>query len=171
MISQPTAPKLQKADLEKELAKYNWYHRIPVGHGLVTPGNDMDYHPDIWKMIDRALDSIDFNHKKVIDIGCRDGYFSFDVERRGAGSVLGIDNDLSQGTKEFLIPYFDSKVKMKEENLYNLSPERLGHFDVVLFLGVHYQLRYPNWGLKKMEDLTDESAYMIIESGKMITPS
>ena len=81
MISQPTAPKLQKADLEKELAKYNWYHRIPVGHGLVTPGNDMDYHPDIWKMIDRALDSIDFNHKKVIDIGCRDGYFSFDVER------------------------------------------------------------------------------------------
>lgn len=171
MTKQPSEPKLSKAELEKQLAKYNWYHRIPVGHDLVTPGNKMDYHPDIWGMIDKALNTLDFQGKKVIDIGCRDGYFSFDVEKRGASSILGVDNDLSKGTTEFLIPYFDSKVTMQEENLYELTPDKYGQFDVVLFLGVLYHLRYPFWGLKKMVDLTQDGGYLVIESGMMVNPT
>jgi hypothetical protein len=31
-------------------------------------------------------------------------------------------------------------------NLYDLSPDAFGLFDVVLFAGVLYHLRYPVWG-------------------------
>jgi tRNA (mo5U34)-methyltransferase len=40
--------------------------------------------------------------KRVIDIGCRDGMFSFEAERMGAAEVTGIDNDLSTAAVEFL---------------------------------------------------------------------
>jgi tRNA (mo5U34)-methyltransferase len=30
------------------------------------------------------MDNVDFRGKRVVDIGCRDGLFSFEAERRGA---------------------------------------------------------------------------------------
>jgi tRNA (mo5U34)-methyltransferase len=95
--------------------------------------------------------SLDLRGKRVLDIGCRDGLFSFAAESMGAIDVIGIDNDLSRGATELLIPYFNSKVRMHQMNLYDLTPERFGTFDVVIFPGVLYHLRYPFWGLRLSE--------------------
>ncbi|MFT7618472.1 MAG: hypothetical protein ACI97A_002115 [Planctomycetota bacterium] len=38
------------------------------------------------------FDQLDFQGKSVIDIGCWDGYFSFQAERRGASLVVGFDD-------------------------------------------------------------------------------
>ena len=35
--------------------------------------------------------------------------FSFEAEKMGTAEILGIDNNLSLGVTEFLIPYFKSK--------------------------------------------------------------
>ena len=63
--------------------------------------------------------------KRVLDIGCRDGIYSFEAEKMGAKEVIGIDNDISKPALEFLIPYFNSKVKMFEMNLFDLKEEIL----------------------------------------------
>ena len=159
---------MTREEILNQFQKYNWYHRIEVEEGLVTPGNEMDYHPDIWAMIEKAMDTINYRGKSVLDVGCRDGYFSFRAEKMGAEKIIGIDNDLSAGAIEFLIPHFKSKVEMHEANLYDLTPERFGKFNVVQFLGVLYHLRYPFWGLKKMVDLVDEGGHLIIESGMLM---
>jgi hypothetical protein len=65
------------------------------------------------------LHRCDLAGKRVLDIGCRDGLFSFEAEKMGAQEVLGIDNDLSPGATEFLIPWFQSKVRMQAVNLYD----------------------------------------------------
>ena len=106
-----------------------------------------------------ALKTLDLSGKRVLDVGCRDGLFSFAAEKAGALEVVGIDNDLSKGAVEFLIPFFDSKVEMYELNLYDLTVERFGKFDVIMLPGVLYHLRYPFWGLKILRDLINPNGH------------
>jgi SAM-dependent methyltransferase len=82
----------------------------------------------------------------------------------GAAQVVGIDNDLSKPATEFLIPFFKSKVQMLQQNLYDLKARELGLFDVILFAGVLYHLRYPFWGLKVMRDVMKPGGELLIET-------
>jgi SAM-dependent methyltransferase len=116
----------------------------------------------------RSLQDFDFRNKRVLDVGCRDGLFCFEAERRGAREVIGIDNDLSPAATEFLIPYFQSKVRMAEMNLYELTPETFGKFDVVLFPGVLYHLRYPVWGLKRLQRVLHPGGTLLVETAILV---
>ena len=107
---------------------------------------------------------IDFNNKKVLDIGCRDGLFSFKAEESGASKIIGIDNEISKGAVDFLIPLFNSKVKMSEINLYDMEKKDFGTFDIILFPGVLYHLRFPFWALKRISDLLNENGILLIET-------
>jgi SAM-dependent methyltransferase len=49
-------------------------------------------------------------------------------------------------------------------NLYDLSPEVFGLFDVVLFAGVLYHLRYPVWGLKKIISVLKDGGTLVLET-------
>ncbi|MBE0477160.1 MAG: DUF1698 domain-containing protein [Coriobacteriia bacterium] len=100
----------------------------------------------------------------MLDVGCRDGLFSFAAESFGAREVIGIDNDLSIPATEFLIPYFQSKVRMERMNVYDLTPESYGRFDVVIFPGVLYHLRYPFNSLKAIRDVMIPGGDLIIET-------
>jgi 2-polyprenyl-3-methyl-5-hydroxy-6-metoxy-1,4-benzoquinol methylase len=112
----------------------------------------------------KHLESLDLREKSVLDIGCRDGLFSFAAERKGAARVVGIDNDLSRPAVEFLIPFFNSKVRMEQMNLYDLTPEAFGLFDAVIFPGVLYHMRYPFWGLKVIRDVMKPGGHLLIET-------
>ena len=93
-----------------------------------------------------------------------DGAQSFAAEQLGASEVVGIDNDLSNGLTDFLIPFKRSKVKAYQRNLNDLSREQFGEFDLVVFAGVLYHLRYPIWGLRRIADVLKPSGVLIIES-------
>lgn len=125
----------------QELEKHKFYHIIQLTENLSTSGNEVAV--PIQDVPLRALRTLDIKDKRVLDIGCRDGLFCFEAEKRGAKEVIGIDNDLSMGAIEFLIPFLNSQVKMYELNLLDLKPETFGMFDVILFPGVLYHLRYP----------------------------
>jgi SAM-dependent methyltransferase len=112
----------------------------------------------------RAMRSLDFQNKKVLDIGCRDGLFSFEAEKLGAAEIIAIDNSLSPGAIEVLIPYLKSKVQMHEVNIIDLSPEHFGLFDIVIFPGTLYHLRYPFWALKVARDCLQPGGSLIIET-------
>jgi tRNA (mo5U34)-methyltransferase len=80
---------------------------------------------------------------RVLDIGARDGYFSFEAERRGA-EVLAVDYlpDTATGFR-VAAGMLGSRVEFRQENIYNLHPDKVGQFDIVLCLGLLYHLPDP----------------------------
>jgi SAM-dependent methyltransferase len=153
---------MDENQLREELKKYNFYHIIQLTENLSTPGYE-EFVP-IQQMALKALKTLDLKNKRVLDIGCRDGLFSFEVEKLGAKEVIGIDNNLSLGAVNLLIPYLQSKVKMYELNVIDLKPETFGLFDVVILPGVLYHLRYPFWALKQIKDVLHEGGKLVIET-------
>jgi len=149
-------------ELRKKLEAYDFYHIIDLGDGIATPGNPR-YVP-AQKLVLEALERLDLKGKRVLDIGCRDGLFSFAAEKMGAAEVIAIDNDLSRGAIEVLIPHLKSDVAMYEMNLLDLTPRTFGLFDIVIFPGVLYHLRYPFWSLKIIRDIMVSDATLILET-------
>lgn len=154
--------------LREQANKYKWYHTIKVANGIYTDSVCPDY-KSLWDFNLECMKNIDFKNKRVLDIGCRDGLFSFEAEKRGAREIIGIDNDISKGATEFLIPLFKSNVQMYELNLYDLTPEKFGLFDIIIFFGVLYHLRYPFWGLKKVIDCLSDGGTLLLESGMLVS--
>ncbi|MFH1462581.1 MAG: hypothetical protein ABIG08_02745 [bacterium] len=146
-----------------------WWHSIDVGYGIQTPGHHGDIrHPTGDKNILKNMQLPEnLQGKRVLDIGAWDGFYSFEAEKRGASYVLAIDNFYrdklektgSQGfevAKEIL----NSKVEFKKAGVYELSPEKFGMFNAVLFLGVFYLLQHPILALKKIYSVTKEILIM-----------
>ncbi len=53
---------------------------------------------------------------------------------------------------------------MFELNMYDLTVEKFGKFDVIVFPGVLYHLRYLFWGLKVLRDLINPNGILIVET-------
>ena len=149
-------------ELKKKLEQYSFYHIIEIGNGLATPGIEA-FVPYQQKVME-VLHGIDLQGKRVLDIGCRDGLFSFEAEKMGAAEVIGIDNNLSEGAVEVLIPHLKSKVRMYEMNVLELSKDTFGLFDVVIFAGVLYHLRYPFWSLRIVKNVLATGGVLILET-------
>jgi 2-polyprenyl-3-methyl-5-hydroxy-6-metoxy-1,4-benzoquinol methylase len=148
--------------IREAIARYKFYHVIQLTDTITTPGW-ADYVP-MNDLFLKHLESLDLKGKHVLDIGCRDGLFSFKAECMGAAEVVGIDNDLSEAAIQFLIPFFNSKVQMRQLNLYDLRPDTFGLFDIVIFAGVLYHLRYPFWGLKMIRDVMKVGGHLLLET-------
>jgi SAM-dependent methyltransferase len=153
---------LNDREIRDRIARYHWYHVIPLTDTIGTPG--WEAIRPLIELIRGAVRALDLTGKRVLDVGCRDGLFSFEAEKQGAAEVIGIDCDLSAGATEFLIPYFRSRVRMHELNVLELRPETFGRFDVVLFPGVLYHLRYPAWCLKLVRDVLREDGILLLET-------
>lgn len=128
----------------------HWYHRIEVAPGVVTPGvNDSQMVLDALQLPE-SLEGM-----RVLDVGARDGFFSFECERRGAAEVVAIDY-LTPEETGFPIAreLVGSQVELRQANVYDLSPEEFGSFDLVLFLGVLYHLRDPMLALDRIADVS-----------------
>lgn len=153
--------------IQNEIAKYKWYHRIEVAPGIVTPG--VILFDQICDFIARNVALHDYEGKSVLDVGARDCLHSLRAERMGAASVTAIDNDISAGARDFVLPLLGSKVQMRHQNLYDV-PEK-NHFDIVQFFGVLYHLRFPFNGLKKMAEATKVGGTLMIEGGFLVSPA
>lgn len=150
-----------------------WTHQIKLPNGKVTPG---EWFPSVEEY---GLAKINFKNKRVLDIGCLDGFYSFYAEQNGAKEVLSIDvNDVNEGqfNKE-LNPdnhthtgylYAHNKLKSKAKyifpySVYDLDPKVIGMFDIVLFLGVVYHLAHPVLALEKINNVMKLDGVLIVE--------
>jgi tRNA (mo5U34)-methyltransferase len=135
-----------------------WYHVIEVAPGVVTPGR---YDPK--PLLDVMGFPVDLTGKTVLDIGAYDGFFTFEAERRGAKRVVALDRHPAR-QKGFALAHelLSSKAEYIEGSVYDISPERHGAFDVILFLGVLYHLRHPLLALEKIHRICRE--YVLVES-------
>jgi tRNA (mo5U34)-methyltransferase len=137
----------------------HWYHQIEIRPGIVTPGiNDSATTLASLRLPERC------DGLRVLDIGVRDGYFSFELERRGA-EVVAIDYiDPAQTGFAVARELLGSKVEYVIDNVYNVTPERYGTFDIVLFLGVMYHLRDPLLVLDRLWDVSNPAATLALET-------
>jgi tRNA (mo5U34)-methyltransferase len=138
------------ADLREQVAALRWFHRIDLGNGLLTPGEDES---QVKLRQVRLPDRLD--GWSVLDIGAWDGFFSFEAERRGASRVVAVDPECWRepawgpagwGTRrpfELAHAALHSRVEPVDVDLQDISPETVGMFDLVLFLGVFYHLPDP----------------------------
>ncbi len=150
--------KLTRYDLvrrwDNERAERGWWHSFELPDGTLINGVcDL---PGLKNRIAQFPIPQDLRGKRVLDIGAWDGWFSFEMERRGA-EVLAIDNwdnPLFHEARAML----NSRVEYRQIDMYELTPERVGRFDIVLFMGVLYHLKHPLLALERVCALTTDMA-------------
>jgi tRNA (mo5U34)-methyltransferase len=120
-----------------------WFHNLHLPCGLQTCPEHWAGDFPRWKWLEfESHLPRDLKGWRVLDIGCNAGFYSFELGRRGA-EVLGIDIDpryLAQArwaAERFGLP----NVRFARRQLYDLDPAE--RFDLILFMGVFYHLRYP----------------------------
>jgi tRNA (mo5U34)-methyltransferase len=139
-----------------------WYHTIDVGHGVVTPG-----HFDLRPVAGR-LPWPEVRGLRCLDVGTFDGFLAFELERRGASEVVATDiashedwdwpHTMRRRGPEYMAEVAGSQtgrgfevakrllgsaVEREIVSVYELSPERLGEFDVVVCGSLLLHLREP----------------------------
>ena len=127
----------------------HWYHPIEVRPGIVTPGGNQA--PLVLETLQLPADC---RGMRVLDLGTRDGFFAFELERRGA-DVVAVDY-MARTDSGFAVAaeLLGSRVPYLQRNLYELTAEELGTFDIVLFLGLLYHLPDPLGALRVVRNLT-----------------
>ncbi len=139
-----------------------WYHRIALPGGIITPGTNHSDHT--LAELDKLGLPQDCTGLRVLDISCRDGFFAFELERRGA-EVVGIDYVQAENTGFPIVrKILGSNATYLVENIYNLSPDLHGTFDIVLFLGLLYHLRNPMLAIDHVRSVTKLGGKVFVET-------
>jgi tRNA (mo5U34)-methyltransferase len=160
----------------------NWYHTIELGNGLVSRGV-YDHRP----IVDCYGFPESLEGKTCLDVGTGDGFFAFEMERRGAARVVAID--IASCEDYEVLPHVRARMKLPDEgphrfkfemarvmrrsrvefnvcSVYDLSPETVGMFDVVFCGSLLLHLQNPLKALVNIRAVTREMA--IIET--MVDP-
>ena len=137
-----------------DLAKLGYYHSIELPDGRIIPG---------FQTIETQRSRIaqfpipqDLRGKRVLDIGAWDGWFSFEMERRGA-TVVAVDATRKTRFHEAKA-LMNSKVEHVVADICHLTPRDVGYFDIVLFFGVLYHLKHPLLALERVCELSTDLA-------------
>lgn len=142
-----------------------WRHSIDLGNGIRTKlelssrGDDFDRPRDKWAGFKDVL-PMDLSGKRVLDVGCSEGFFSIEAKKRGADYVLGVDADPPVIARaQFAREILDLDIDYRVGGVYQIDPE-WGTFDVVFFLGVFYHLDHPFLGLKNVAAACKEMLFL-----------
>ena len=141
-----------------------WYHKIELPGGITTPGW-APLNVDVYRL------PADLTGKRVLDVGAWDGFWTFEALKRGAREVVAIDDFsdflgiLDQPDRKAwesfdfcreVLGYDENVCQRRELSVYDVSEEYLGRFDVVLFFGTLYHLRYPLLALDRLASICNE---------------
>lgn len=168
-------PEADVQDLQRRLDTLRWYHTIDVG-GATTKG---------WFDLRHALELMPFpdvRGKRCLDVGTWDGFYAYEMERRGASEVVALDvpdlSDVDYPPEVRADPDFDpsrpgsqprsagfqllhdiigSSVEWKAGNIYDLAPAAVGRFDVVVVGSLLVHLRDPVRALDAVRSVTGGS--------------
>jgi tRNA (mo5U34)-methyltransferase len=150
-------------------ADLHWYHTLELPGGELTPG---------WFDTRAAVDRVPWpapslSGLRCLDVGTWDGFWAFEMERRGAAEVVAIDipdptawdwparatptgmamlGVVKGEDQAFDVAAraYDSKVRREDLSVYDLAPERLGEFDLVFLGSLLLHLRDPVGALERI---------------------
>jgi tRNA (mo5U34)-methyltransferase len=135
---------LRGEELRKRINELGtWFHNIDLAGFATAPDHFLGDYPRVkWKRFAQAIPA-DLSGRTVLDIGCNAGFHSLEMKRRGAERVVSIDSDARYLAQARLASEVTGlQIELAELSVYDI--EQLGErFDIVLFMGVLYHLRYP----------------------------
>ena len=152
-----------------------WYHTIDLGKGLESRG-----HFDHRSVVDCYGIPESLEGKTALDVGTGDGFFAFEMERRGAERVVAIDvarvsdcdwlprmrtrigalADVQTWPDHFRMAHAmrESQVEYHPCSVYDLSPYTVGMFDIVFCGSLLVHLQNPMLALHRIRSVTRELA-------------
>lgn len=145
-------PAGSRAGIERQVrALAPWFHNLDLGGVRTAPEHSLGDYPNVkWRAFQHAIPA-DLRGWSVLDVGCNAGFYAIEMKRRGAERVVGVDSDpryLEQARLATRVAGAD--VELRQMSVYEVGS--LGErFDLVLFLGVLYHLRYPLLALDLLE--------------------
>ena len=162
---------LEAQSIQDRVDQIEWYHTIDLGNGVVTPGwFDLRPHLHQYPLPER-MDGM-----RVLDVATFDGFWAFEFARRGAAEVIALDIDSFEDVdmaprlrRQKDASYFARKtgegfrlcqevlktnVRREVLNVYDLSPERLGKFDLVFVSDLLLHLMNPMKALNNICSVT-----------------
>jgi tRNA (mo5U34)-methyltransferase len=171
-VAQPGPP----ADLAERIARnHDWYHTIELAPGVITPGI-----VDVRPIVHQVPIPADLTGQRCLDIGTWDGFWAFEMERRG-GEVHAVDvpdpfrwdwpartrilesydgglenlETIKRNGNGFPIARdaIGSSVERHEMTVYEISPEALGGFDFVFVGSILLHLRDPVGALERIRSV------------------
>ena len=157
---------MDAAAIRERIKGLSWWHSIDLPHGVVTPGR---WGPPARIIVD-AFNGVDFRERKVLDVGCLDGLWSFEAERRGAATVIATDlvSQLGYAAPPTLLTakeILGSRVEYFPDVSVFDAPHRFPSrdFDVVVFCGVFYHLKDPLLALARLRQVLRTGGVIIVE--------
>lgn len=155
---------MQRRKLIEKIASLEWIHTIDLGNGVLTPGK-WPANPHILE----AMDGINFEGKKVLDVGTCNGLWTFEAEKRGAIHVSSIDYLTHVGywcTPAFKLAHRVLKSRAiynPDLSVYDVENLAIYDFDVIIFCGVYYHLKNPLLAFAKLRKILRSGGTLIIE--------
>lgn len=156
-------------DWRTRLASYDyWYHTIELPGGVRTPGL-FDMPGAVAKSgLPESLEGL-----RCLDIGTADGFWAFEMEKRGAAEVVTLDLSRTEALDwppakgavphgELMHPVrfwlaheaLGSSVIYREGSIYDLAAEEHGRFDFVFIGSMLLHLRDPVRALDAVRGVT-----------------
>lgn len=116
-----------------------------------------------WSRIKKA--NITFAGKNILDVGCGNGYFAFNMRSAGAKSVIGIDPSILYVMQFIAINIFKkvSHISIFPVRLCEL-PLPINQFDLTFSMGVLYHQRSPIEHLSQLKKTLKPGGKMILET-------
>ena len=157
--------------LEEEIARLDWYHTLELAPGVVTPG-----FLDTRQVVSKVPLPASLAGKRCLDVGTFNGFWAFEMERRGASEVVAIDvldpaawdwpvrstRDVREAIArrhaggagfEIAKRALGSSVERLDRSVYDLDPAELGEFDVVYLGSLLIHLRDPVAALERIRSV------------------
>jgi tRNA (mo5U34)-methyltransferase len=156
-----------------------WYHTLELAPGVVTPG---------WFDLRETIAALpfpdDLTGRRCLDIGTFDGFWAFEMERRGADEVVAVDLldpgawDWPHGSDAAVVDAIGqrkaggsgfevardalgSSVERRELSVYDLDPDDIGTFDFVYVGSLLLHLRDPVRALERARSVCRGEALLV----------
>lgn len=140
-------------EARSRIAGLNWWHTIEVTPGVVTPG-----WWDLRPTAERMPWPPEIAGLRCLDVGTMDGFWAFELERRGAREVVAIDPAAVAGPRpreRFRVAgeLLGSQAEYRDLDVYDLDPAAIGEFDLIVMGYVLQMLRDPLRGLETVRSV------------------
>ena len=161
-VAGPPVNPQDRRDLEQLLLQLRPWRKGPFNiHGIEI---DAEWRSDLkWDRIRHAITPL--TDRRVLDVGCGNGYFALRILGDGARMVVGIDPTLLFVFQFFAINHFlrAAAIHLLPLRLHEL-PEAQNRFDTTFSMGVLYHQRDPLEHLAQLRQTLRPGGELVLET-------
>ena len=138
-----------------------WHYSFDLGDGVIInpkdATNSRGTRDFIWPAVLTLCGREDLKGLRVLDVACNAGFWSLQATNSGAEYVLGIDArpmHIEQAELVRDVLGIDpGRLAYRTMNIYDLSAETVGTFDVCLVFRIIHHLRHPLLALDRLREV------------------